>query len=186
MRHLKRKVRLTATQGQRKAILMNLAKSIFMHKKISTTLGKAKAVQPLVEKIISYTKRGGLQAYRLVESELHNKVLTTRVVEEIAPHYKNVNGGYTRIIKDQNRVGDCAPMAIIELTGDYTLKHFGPAKRVKKEPTAETATDKTAAKEGAPAAEAPAPEKKPKKVVKKVVVDKKESKKESKKDSKKE
>lgn len=183
MRHLKRKVRLTATQGQRKAILMNLAKSIFMHKKISTTLGKAKAVQPLVEKIISYTKRGGLQAYRLVESELHNKVLTTRVVEEVGPHYKTVNGGYTRIIKDSNRVGDCAPMAIIELTGDYTLEHFGPAKRVKKEPATETATDKTASKD-APANEAPAaaPEKKPKKVVKKVVVDKKESKKDSKKE----
>ena len=184
MRHLKRKVRLTATQGHRKAILLNLARSLFIHKKISTTVGKAKAVQPFVEKIISYTKRGGLQAYRLVEAELHNKVLTTRVVEEIAPHYKNVNGGYTRIIKDQNRVGDCAPMALIELTGEYTLKHFGPAKRVKKEPTAETAADKTATPE-APAAEtSAAPEKKVKKVVKKVVVDK--AKKESKKDSKKE
>ena len=182
MRHLKRKVRLTGTQGQRKAILMNLARSIFIHKRITTTVGKAKAVQPLVEKIISYTKRGGLQAYRLVESELHNKVITTRVVEEIGPHYKAVKGGYTRIIKDQNRVGDCAPMAIIELTGEYTLKHFGPAKRVKKEPTAETGTDKTAAKETAPAAETAAPEKKAKKVVKKVVVDKKEYKKDSKKE----
>ena len=166
MRHLKRKVRLTTTQGHRKAILMNLARSVFIHKRITTTLGKAKAVQPLVEKIISYTKRGGLQAYRLVESELHNKKLVKRVVEEIGTNYKNVNGGYTRIIKDATRPGDRAMMAVFELVGDYTLSDFEPVKKKKKaEPVAEGKTEEKGQEAAA--------EKKEKKVVKKVVVDKK-------------
>lgn len=152
MRHRNSKARLTKTQGQRKAILMNLAKAVFTHKRITTTLGKAKAVQPLIERIISYGKKEGLHAYRLVESELHDQRLVKKVVETIVPHYKDRNGGYSRIVKSEFRLGDNAPMAILELVGDYSLKEVKPVE------------------------EAPAEEKKPvaKKVVKKVVVGKTE------------
>jgi large subunit ribosomal protein L17 len=156
MRHLKRKVRLTTTQGHRKAILMNLAKSVFTYKRIQTTFSKAKAVQPLVERILTYSKRGGLHAYRLVESELHDQRLVKRVVEVIAPYYKDRHGGCTRIVKTENRVGDNSPMALFELIGDFTLTP-------KKKETAEPAKE-SKGPEGS--AEAPAA----KKVVKKVVV----------------
>jgi len=142
MRHLKRKKRLTLPQGHRKALLENMAKAIFTHKRITTTFGKAKAVQSLVERIITYAKKEGLHAYRLVESKLHDQRLVKRVVEEIAPHYKDRNGGYTRIIKAEPRVGDAAKMAVFELVGDYTLTKYTAKKKAKvvKEPSKEGAT----------------------------------------------
>ncbi|EKE03044.1 MAG: 50S ribosomal protein L17 [uncultured bacterium] len=172
MRHLKRKVRLTTTLGHRNAIIVNIAKAVFTHKRINTTFGKAKASQAYIERIISYAKRGGLHAYRLVESKLHDQRLVKRVVEEIAPNYTERNGGYTRIIKAENRVGDNAPMAVLELVGDYVLKDFLGKKKAKKvvaKPEGETPATDTKVKA--------------KKVVKKVVV-KKEDKKETKKEDK--
>lgn len=153
MRHLKRKVRLTKTQGHRKAILLNLAKSVFIHKRITTSFGQAKAVQPLVERIITYAKKDGLNSYRLVESKIHEKKLVKRIVDEIAPNYKDRNGGYTRVIKCENRLGDNAPMAVFELVGDFEVSDYFPKKKKKAD---DLPTEKS---EG-------------KKVVKKVSVDK--------------
>lgn len=161
MRHLKRKLRLTKSQSQRKAIIMNLAKAIFTNKRIETTYGKAKAAQPFVERVISYAKRGGLHAYRLVESEIHDQRLVKQIVEKIATQYKDRNGGYTRILKLGPRRGDNAPMVLFELVGDFKLKD--EPKKVEVEEKKESTPRK-------------------KKVVKKVVVDKKgEEKKEAKK-----
>lgn len=122
MRHLKRKDSLTLKQNHRRALLRNLIRAVFLNKQIVTTFAKAKTVQPLIERTISLASRGGLQAYRLVEKELHDQRLVKKAVELIAPHYKDKKGGYTRIIKLESRLGDNAPMAIIELIGDYVLK----------------------------------------------------------------
>ena len=165
MRHLKRKKRLTVSKGHRKALLENLAKSIFTHKRITTTYGKAKAAQAFVERIVTYAKKDGLHAYRMVESKLHDQRLVKRVVDEIAPNYKDRNGGYTRIIKAEPRVGDAAKMVVFELVGDFSLTEY-PAKKKKSEKddsSTEKASEKTAKKVV-------------KKVVKKVKVDKKEDK----------
>ena len=123
MRHRKRKVRLTKSQGQRKAILMNLAKAVFQNiNKLTQRMLKPKLPNHSVERIITYSKRGGLHAYRLVEAEIHDQRITKKIVEVIAPNYKNRNGGYTRIVKMLPRVGDNAPMAVFELIGDFELK----------------------------------------------------------------
>ena len=157
MRHLKRQVKFKKSLGHRKAIYINVAKSIFTHKRIVTTLGKAKLVQPFVERIITHAKKTGLNAYRLVEAELSDQRLVKRVVEKIAPNYKDKKGGYTRIIKMEPRVGDNAPMAVFELVGDYILKEPLPEKKKKSE-TKPTTVEA---------------EKSEKKVVKKVSVEKK-------------
>lgn len=159
MRHLKSKKILTFTQGHKKAIINGIVRAVFIHKKIETTYGKAKATQALLERIITYAKKGGLNAYRLVESKVHDQRLTKRIVEEIVPNYKDRNGGYTRIIKSEPRKGDNANMVIFELVGDFTLTPFGIKKKkeVKKD-------DKETVKDVTPK----------KKVVKKVVVDKSE------------
>ena len=130
MRHLKRKRPLTLGLGNRKAVYMNLAKSVFIYKRIETTLGRAKAVRSYIDRIVTYAKKEGLHAYRLVESELHDQRLTKRVVELVAPQYKDRQGGYTRVIKALPRKGDKAPMAVLELVGTYELPPFHK-KRVK-------------------------------------------------------
>jgi large subunit ribosomal protein L17 len=170
MRHLKRKNRLTLKQGHRRSLILNLAKAVFTNKQIVTTYAKAKTVQPVVEKILSYAMRGGLHAYRLVEEALHDQRMVKIVVEKIAPHYKEKKGGYTRVIKLENRLGDNAPMALVELIGDYVLKEVKVKKTPAKQegPEDKEGTKGTEKKEETKGTEAKKPT--AKKIVKKVVV----------------
>ena len=96
---------------------MNLSKEVIEHERIQTTQAKAKAVKPEVEKLITLAKRGDLHARRQALSALgQDKFTVYKLFEEIAPRYTERPGGYTRILKMGFRVGDNAPMALVELT----------------------------------------------------------------------
>lgn len=115
MRHKHGYRKLGRTSSHRKALLKNLAIALIVSEKIETTLPKAKELQSYFEKLITKAKKGDSMAHRLVFSHLQHKDSVKKMVKEIAPKYTSKNGGYTRIIKTRTRVGDAAPMAIIEL-----------------------------------------------------------------------
>lgn len=115
MRHNNAHVRLGRNSTQRKALLRALASSLIVSGKIETTLTKAKALRPVVEKLITLGKRGDLHARRLVLAKVPNKDVVNALFSDVAPRFAERNGGYTRIFKTGNRKGDNAPMAIIEL-----------------------------------------------------------------------
>lgn len=101
-------------QHQR-AMMANLAASLFAAESIVTTEAKAKALRPVAEKLITKAKYGGLHNHRLVMSYLRDKDMAHKLFEEIGPRYEDRPGGYTRVLKLGNRNGDNAPMAVIEL-----------------------------------------------------------------------
>jgi large subunit ribosomal protein L17 len=115
MRHRKSFNKLGRTASHRKATLANLATQVFMHKKIQTTTVKAKAVRPLVERLITFAKNGTLHARRQVLRTIRDKQVVKELFEEIAPVYTARNGGYTRVVKLGQRQGDGAEVAYLEL-----------------------------------------------------------------------
>lgn len=115
MRHGQGYRKLGRTSSHRKALLKNLSIALIASEKIETTLPKAKELQSYFEKLITKAKKDDSMAHRLVFSHLQHKDSVKKLVKEIAPKYSNKNGGYTRIIKTRMRVGDAAPMAIVEL-----------------------------------------------------------------------
>ncbi len=163
MRHLKRTAKLGRTFEHRNAMLANLVCSLIKHKRVTTTLAKAKAARPVAEKMVTLGKHATLQSRRLVAARLHTHGPTVQLTkderkkwrqeedvlrilfEEIAPAFKERHGGYTRIIKMEQRQGDAAQKAILEWV-DYTP----PA------PVEETPEAGAEAKAPEPAKEAPA------------------------------
>jgi len=115
MRHRHGYRKLSRTSAHRKALLKNLSIALITHGRIETTLPKAKELRGYIEKLITKASAGDSNAHRAVFASLQDKVATNRLVTEIAPKYKDRNGGYTRIIKTRLRRGDAAHMAIIEL-----------------------------------------------------------------------
>jgi large subunit ribosomal protein L17 len=115
MRHLKSGRKLNRTASHRKAMFANMAMSIMEHERIKTTLPKAKEVRSLVERLITYGKKGDLHGIRLIAKKVNNKDLVMKIVNDIAVGYKDRDGGYTRILKLGPRKGDSTEMAIIEL-----------------------------------------------------------------------
>ena len=107
--------KLNRTSSHRKALLMNLSNALLKHEQITTTLPKAKALRPFVEKLISLGKKGSLHARRKANSILQDNNNIRKVFDIFSQRYKDRKGGYTRIIKIGNRFGDNAPKAIIEL-----------------------------------------------------------------------
>ncbi|HEX7509689.1 MAG TPA: 50S ribosomal protein L17, partial [Chitinivibrionales bacterium] len=99
MRHLKRKRNLGISPSHRSSLLTNLAVSILDKERIITTVAKAKEVRGLVERLITYGKRGDLHAIRLAARYISNKTLLHKLFTDIAPSFKEREGGYTRIIK---------------------------------------------------------------------------------------
>jgi len=95
----------------------NLAVSILDKERVETTLPKAKEVRSVVERLITYAKRGDLHARRLAARRINDKAVLRKLFSDIAPVYKDRNGGYVRIVKTRNRKGDNALMAIVELVG---------------------------------------------------------------------
>lgn len=118
MRHGKKINHLGRTDSHRKAMLANMASSLIKHKRISTTLAKAKALRSYVEPIITKSKNDTTHSRRIVFSYLQDKETVTELFRDIAAKVANRPGGYTRIIKLNNRLGDNAEMALIELV-DY-------------------------------------------------------------------
>lgn len=117
MRHLKAGRKLGRTASHRKATLANVAAALLEHKSIITTKAKAKETRSVVERLITFAKRGDLAARRQVLRTIRDKKLVKELFEKIAPKYENRPGGYTRVVKLGNRKGDDAPMAVFELVG---------------------------------------------------------------------
>ena len=114
MRHLKRTAKLGRTSEHRNAMLANLVCSLIEHKRVTTTLAKAKAARSVAEKMVTLGKKGTLHHRRLAAARLHQEAAAKTLFKEIAPAFKDRRSGYTRIIKLENRVGDAAPRAILE------------------------------------------------------------------------
>jgi large subunit ribosomal protein L17 len=117
MRHLVKGRKLNRTASHRVALKLNLAMSLIEHKSIKTTLQKAKELQGFVERLVTYAKKGGLTSHRLITQKLPGKLgkkMTNVLIHDIAPNYLDRLGGYTRIIKLENRKNDNAQMSIIE------------------------------------------------------------------------
>lgn len=115
MRHQKKRHLLARPADQRKALLRTLTTALLKHDKIQTTEAKAKALRSVVEEMITLAKRGDLHARRQVAGYVYEKEVVKRLFDEVAPRFKEQNGGYSRIVKTAPRLGDGAPMAIISL-----------------------------------------------------------------------
>jgi large subunit ribosomal protein L17 len=116
MRHQKNRHKLGRDSAHRKALLANLSKELIEHERIETTVAKAKAVKPEVEKLITLARRGDLHARRQALSALNqDKFAVYKLFEEIAPRYTERPGGYTRIMKLGPRKSDATEMALLEL-----------------------------------------------------------------------
>jgi len=114
MRHGKVHRKLNRTAEHRRAMFANMAAALIKHEQIVTTLPKAKELRPIVEKLVTLGKRGGLHARRQAVAELRDVTQAKKLFDVIGPRYKERNGGYTRIIKAGFRYGDNAARAVIE------------------------------------------------------------------------
>ena len=114
MRHRRNTTKLKRSASHRRSLLANLACGLIEHGKIKTTLGKAKALRPVAEKLITLAKRDDLHSRRLAIAFLHQKDTVKKLFAEVAPASKDRQGGYCRITKLGPRTSDAAPMAIIE------------------------------------------------------------------------
>ena len=115
MRHNKSGRRLGRKPDHRQNMMQNMVTSFFEQERITTTVTRAKELRKLVDKMITFGKRGDLHARRQVLRVIHDQKVVAKLFEMISPRYTERPGGYTRIIKIENRQGDNAPMAIIEL-----------------------------------------------------------------------
>jgi large subunit ribosomal protein L17 len=115
MRHKISGRKLGVTSSHRKAMFHNLCHALIKHEQICTTLPKAKELRPVVERLITLGKRGNLHARRQAIAEIKDLALVEKLFTVIAERYKERKGGYTRVLKAGFRVGDNAPLAIIEL-----------------------------------------------------------------------
>ena len=136
MRHRMKGRRMQRTGAHRQALLKNLAAALIKHEQIMTTVPKAKELRPMVEKLITLGKRGGLSNRRLAHARLMDETQEKKLFEVLADRYSERNGGYTRIIRAGFRASDAAPMAIIELVDrdvDAKGKDSGPDQSVQDE-----------------------------------------------------
>lgn len=162
MRHNKKINHLGRTNSHREAMLANMASSLIKHKRIFTTTAKAKALRKYIEPIITKSKEDTTHSRRVVFSTLQDKYAVTELFKEISAKVADRPGGYTRIIKTGNRLGDNAAMCFIELVdfndnmAKETKKKATRARRSRKKGTEGAAAATTAAE--APKAEAPAAE----------------------------
>lgn len=155
MRHNKNFNHLSRKKAHRDALLANMTIALIERKRIFTTLAKAKALRMYAEPLINRAKEDTMANRRLVFSHLQNKYAVTELFREIAEKIANRPGGYTRILKTGNRLGDNAQMAMIELV-DYNenmLKEAAPAKK-----TRTRRSRRGTGAQAAPAAETPATE----------------------------
>lgn len=114
MRHAVTGRKLSRTSSHRKAMFNNMAAALVKHEQIKTTLPKAKDLRPIVEKLVTLGKKGGLAARRQILSSLQDDKLADKLLTTLATRYKTRAGGYTRVLKAGFRYGDMAAMAIIE------------------------------------------------------------------------
>lgn len=115
MRHGVSGRKFSKTSSHRKAMFSNMANAVIKHEQITTTLPKAKDLRPIVDKLITLGKKGGLANRRLAFSRLRDDVMVSKLFGALAERYKDRQGGYVRILKAGFRYGDAAAMAVIEL-----------------------------------------------------------------------
>jgi large subunit ribosomal protein L17 len=130
MRHLKAGRKLGRNASHRLALMRNLARALFEHERIITTVEKAKEVRPFVEKLITLAKKGNLHARRLALSRLPDREAVAKLFTEIGPRFEDRQGGYTRIIKrHERRLGDAGKTAFLELlkAGETRVRTRAPA-----------------------------------------------------------
>jgi large subunit ribosomal protein L17 len=142
MRHLKAGRKLNRNASHRQALMRSLTRALLEHERIITTVEKAKAVRPFVEKLITLGKKGTMHARRLAFARLRDEALIAKLFKEIAPRFADRPGGYTRIIKrHERRLGDGGRTAFIELLkeGETKVQARSPAPR----PTAPAAPSPT-------------------------------------------
>ena len=154
MRHNKAINHLGRKSGHRKALLANMAASLILHKRIQTTVAKAKALQTYVEPLITKSKDDSTHSRRVVFSYLKSKEAVSELFRTVAPKIADRPGGYTRVLKTGFRQGDGADMALIELV-DFNEAALAAAPKAAKKTTRRSSKK---AAEAAPAAEAPAAE----------------------------
>jgi large subunit ribosomal protein L17 len=114
MNHGKAYRKFNRRSDHRRAMFANLCAALIKHEQIVTTLPKAKDLRPIVEKLVTLGKRGGLHARRQAIAEMRDIAMVKKLFEVIGPRYKDRNGGYTRVMKAGFRYGDSAPRAVIE------------------------------------------------------------------------
>ncbi|MEM9877694.1 MAG: 50S ribosomal protein L17 [Pseudomonadota bacterium] len=114
MRHRKSGRKLNRTSTHRRAMFKNMAAALIKHEQITTTLPKAKELRPIVEKLVTLAKKGGLANRRLAIARLQDQAMVSKLFDTVAERYAERQGGYIRIMKAGFRYGDAAPMAIIE------------------------------------------------------------------------
>ena len=157
MRHNKKFNHLGRQAAHRSSLLANMTVSLILHKRINTTLAKAKALRIYAEPLINRAKNDTMANRRLVFSYLQSKEAVKILFQEIAEKIANRPGGYTRILKTGNRLGDNAKTCFIELV-DYNEAMLKDTKAAMAKSTRRSRGKKAAAAEAAPAAEAPATE----------------------------
>ena len=146
--------RLGGSSSHQKAILANLATSLFEHGRIKTTEPKARALRPYAEKLITHAKKGTLHNRREVMKKIRDKDIVHVLFAEIGPFFADRDGGYTRIIKVEARKGDNAPMAVIELVREKTAT--SEANRVRRAAAAKATAAPADQPPAAPADQPPA------------------------------
>jgi large subunit ribosomal protein L17 len=132
MRHLKAGFKLGRKPAHRRATLRNLVTNVIVHERVQTTRTRAKAAQPLVERMITLGKRDTLHSRRQASAFVTTDAAARKLFRDIAPRFADRNGGYTRIIRLGWRIGDGAELAILELVGSQLKKKEKKAR--KKEP----------------------------------------------------
>ncbi len=143
MRHQKKGRKLNRTASHRKALFSNLAASLVIHKKIRTTDAKGKELRTYIERLVTYAKRGDVHGRRLIQKRItgkRSKEIANILIHDIAPAYADRHGGYTRLIKLNNRKNDNAPVTLIEfidLAPDVTESKDGEVVEEKKGDTKE-------------------------------------------------
>ncbi|MDQ0619809.1 50S ribosomal protein L17 [Arthrobacter globiformis] len=161
--------RLGGGPAHERLMLANLASALFEHKRITTTVTKAKRLKPYAERLVTFAKRGDLASRRRVLGLISNKGIVHELFTDIAQSVENRNGGYTRITKIGNRKGDNAPMAVIELVlepvsakqavvAEATQAAAAAAPAAEEAPEAEVVETEAATEEAPAAEEAPAEE----------------------------
>ena len=136
MRHQKRGRKLNRTASHRKALFSNMAASLVFNKRIITTHPKAKELQSFVERLVTYAKKNDIHGRRLIQSKIIGKLsksVANELMHNIAPQYRERNGGYTRVIKLDNRKNDDAVKALIEFVKLKTNDDTSDQKETKEE-----------------------------------------------------
>ena len=122
MRHGKKVKKLSRLESHRKALMRNLASSLIDYESVKTTIDKAKAVRPFVEKLITKAKKNTVHSKRLVARDIYIREILIKLFDDIALRYHNRNGGYTRIYRLGYRTNDGSEMALIELVPEILEK----------------------------------------------------------------